>query len=60
MRLLATERLMNLVGYHPDYVEERDIQEARAVNAACHSCVVKINVYVGGTSGGDIQSMIPV
>lgn len=54
---------MKSVGYHPDYVEERDSQKARAGNAVCHShvnSIVKINIYVDGTSGGDIQSMIPV
>ena len=35
----------------------------RAVNLVFHSRgngVVKINIYVGGTSGGDVESMIPV
>ena len=55
---------MKLVGHHPDYVEERDNQKAGAVNLVFHSHVngvVKINIYVGGTSGGgDVKSMIPV
>ena len=50
--------LMKLVEYHPEYVEERDNQKARAVNLVFHSRVngvVKINIYVGGTSGGDVK-----
>ena len=43
--------------------KERDSRKVRAVNAVCHSrvnSIVKSHVYVGGTSGCDIQSMIPV
>jgi hypothetical protein len=62
-RYVVAMRLMNLVEHHPDYVEEGDSQKATAVKAVCHSrinSVVKINIYVGGTSGGDVESMIPV
>ena len=55
--------LTKLVEYHPDSVEERDNQKARAVILVFHSRgngVVKINIYVGGTSGGDVEPMIPV
>ena len=55
--------LMKSVEYHPDYVQECDSQKARAVNAVCHSrvnSIVKIHVYVGGISGSDIQSTIPI
>ena len=54
---------MKSVEHHPDYVKERDSQKARAVNEVRHSrvnSIVKIHVYVGGTSGGDIQSTIPI
>ena len=60
---MAAMELMESVEYHPDYVKERDSQKVRAVNAVCHSrvnSIVKIHVYGGGTSGGDIQSIIPV
>jgi hypothetical protein len=60
---VAAMGLMKLVEYHPDYVEERDSQKARAVNLVFHSrinSVVKINIYVSGTGGGDVESMIPV
>ena len=60
---VTTGRLIKLEEYHPDYVEERDSQKARAVTLVFHShvnSVVKINIYVGGTSGGDVESMIPV
>ena len=49
--------LIKLVEYHPVYVEEHDNQKARAVNLVFHS---RGNEYVGGTSGGDVESMIPV
>ena len=55
--------LMKLLEYHPDYVDKRCSQKARAVHLVFHlriNSVVEINIYVGGTSGGDIESMIPV
>ena len=55
--------LMKLVEYRPDYFEKRCSQKARAVYLISHSpinSVVEINIYVGGTSGGVAESMIPV
>ena len=60
---MAAMGLMKLVGYRLDYVEECGSQKARAVNLVFHSginSVVKINVYVGGPSGGNVESMVPV
>ena len=60
---MAAMGLMGLVECRPDYVEERDNQKAKAVNLVFHSHlngVVKINIYIGGTSGGDVGPMIPV